>query len=53
MLENGAFHKWQNLIITENIALLFIPPYYPELNPAEKNMAKNETYIFWKVAYNP
>ena len=36
MLDNGAFHKGQNLIITENIALLFIPPYCPELNPAEK-----------------
>jgi transposase len=36
MLDNGAFHKGQNLIIPKNIALLFIPPYSPELNPAEK-----------------
>jgi len=36
MLDNGAFHKGQNLIIPENIALLFIPPFSPELNPAEK-----------------
>ena len=35
-LDNGAFHKTKNLIIPANIALLFIPPYSPELNPAEK-----------------
>jgi transposase len=41
LLDNGAFHKTQKLTIPENIALLFIPPYSPELNPAEK--------IWWKM----
>jgi transposase len=41
LLDNGAFHKAQKLTIPENIALLFIPPYSPELNPAEK--------IWWKM----
>jgi transposase len=41
LLDNGAFHKAQRLIIPENIALLFIPPYSPELNPSEK--------IWWKM----
>jgi transposase len=41
LLDNGAFHKAQRLTIPENIALLFIPPYSPELNPAEK--------IWWKM----
>ena len=36
VLDNGAFHKAKSLIIPENIALLFLPPYSPELNPAEK-----------------
>lgn len=36
MLDNGAFHKAKKLIIPENIALVFLPPYSPELNPAEK-----------------
>jgi len=35
-LDNGAFHKAKKLIIPDNIALVFIPPYSPELNPAEK-----------------
>lgn len=36
ILDNGAFHKAAHLKVPENIALLFIPPYSPELNPAEK-----------------
>lgn len=35
-LDNGAFHKAKRLNIPKNIALCFIPPYSPELNPAEK-----------------
>lgn len=36
VLDNGAFHKAKSLKIPANIALLFLPPYSPELNPAEK-----------------
>lgn len=36
ILDNGAFHKSKSLVIPENIILLFLPPYSPELNPAEK-----------------
>ena len=36
ILDNGAFHKAKHLKIPANIGLLFIPPYSPELNPAEK-----------------
>jgi transposase len=35
VLDNGAFHKAKTLILPKNIALLFLPPYSPELNPAE------------------
>lgn len=35
-LDNGAFHKSIRLTIPNNIALCFLPPYSPELNPAEK-----------------
>lgn len=41
LLDNGAFHKADRLKIPDNIHLLFIPPYSPELNPAEK--------IWWKM----
>ncbi len=36
VLDNGAFHHAKSLIIPHNIALIFLPPYSPELNPAEK-----------------
>jgi transposase len=36
ILDNGAFHKARHLVIPDNIALLFLPPYSPELNGAEK-----------------
>ncbi len=35
VLDNGAFHKAKSLAIPENIGLIFLPPYSPELNPAE------------------
>ena len=40
VLDNGRFHKAKKLIIPNNIALVFLPPYSPELNPAEKIWAK-------------
>jgi transposase len=36
VLDNGAFHKSKSLKIPENIVLIFLPPYSPEINPAEK-----------------
>jgi len=39
VLDNGAFHHAKRLHIPKNIALLFLPPYSPELNPAEKMWA--------------
>lgn len=36
VLDNGAFHHARSLVVPDNIALLFLPPYSPELNPAEK-----------------
>jgi transposase len=36
ILDNGAFHHATCLNIPANIGLVFLPPYSPELNPAEK-----------------
>jgi len=40
VLDNGAFHKAKKLKIPDNIKLLFLPSYSPELNPAEKMWAR-------------
>ncbi len=36
ILDNGAFHHAKSLDIPDNMAFIFLPPYSPELNPAEK-----------------
>lgn len=36
LLDNGTFHKAQALLLPQNVALLFFPPYAPELNPIER-----------------
>ena len=33
--DNRRFHKAKKLEIPKNIKLVFLPPYSPELNPAE------------------
>lgn len=35
-VDNGRFHNGKNLIVPENIILLFQPSYCPELNPIER-----------------
>jgi len=40
VLDNGAFHKANKLKIPGDLALVFLPPYSPGLNPAEKMWAK-------------
>lgn len=52
VLDNGAFHKGKALVIPKNIFLLFLPPYSPELNPAELvwlNMKRKTTNLIYKT----
>lgn len=45
--DNASFHHSKSLRIPDNICLIFLPPYSPELNPAEKFwwMIKNKTSL--------
>lgn len=36
VIDNAAFHSTKGIVLPENIVLMPIPPYCPELNPAEK-----------------
>jgi transposase len=36
VIDNASFHSSKDIILPENIVLLPIPPYSPELNPAER-----------------
>ena len=35
-VDNGRFHTSKDLIMPDNVILLFQPPYSPELNPIER-----------------
>ena len=35
-VDNGRFHTSNDLVVPENVILLFQPPYCPELNPIER-----------------
>lgn len=36
VIDNAGFHSTKDIILPENVILMPIPPYCPELNPAEK-----------------
>jgi transposase len=36
ILDNGAFHHAASVKVPDNMAFMFLPPYSPERNPAEK-----------------
>ena len=36
VLDNGRFHHAKSLVIPDNVVLIFLPPYSPELNPIER-----------------
>ena len=50
VIDNAGFHSTKNIDIPDNIYLLNIPPYCPELNPCEKiwqhlkSRFKNQTF---------
>lgn len=50
VIDNARFHATQNIKIPDNIKLLNIPPYSPELNPCEqiwryiKDRFKNKSF---------
>lgn len=35
VLDGASSHKCKDLVIRDNVSLIFLPPYSPELNPAE------------------
>lgn len=36
ILDQAGWHKAKDLKVPQNITLMFLPPYSPELNPVEK-----------------
>ena len=49
VLDNGRFHQAKSLQIPDNVALLFLPPYSPELNPIERLWQDIKAKLFQNV----
>lgn len=49
IIDNAAFHSTKDVRLPENIILLPIPPYCPELNPAEKMWQWFKSKISMKI----
>jgi DDE superfamily endonuclease len=46
----NEFHRWSGLALPDNISLLFLPPYSPELNPKENLCDEIRKKIFKNYA---
>lgn len=51
-VDNGAFHKAKDLVVPDNIILLFQPPYCPELNPIERLWQHLKKDLRWALFNN-
>jgi hypothetical protein len=49
ILDRGAFHAAKSLKIPQNLILLFLPPYSPELNPIERYWKHLKDQIPWRL----
>lgn len=49
LIDNAGIHKAKRLIIPENIRLLFLPAYSPELNPIERFWQYIKAYTKGKI----
>lgn len=48
-LDNGAFHCALDLLVPDNIILLFQPPYCPEVNPIERLWQEIKKWLRWRI----
>jgi transposase len=51
IMDGAGWHKSSNLMVPENIEIIYLPPYSPELNPVEtlwehikRHTIKNKIY---------
>jgi transposase len=47
LLDNGRHHTAKTLEVPENVRLIFLPPYSPELNPIERFWQAVKDRVAW------
>lgn len=51
-LDNGSFHKSDDLIVPDNIILLFQPSHCPEVNSIERLWEYLKSFLSWQLFNN-
>lgn len=49
IIDGAGWHRSKNLQIPDNISIIFLPPYSPELNPVDCGCISERT--FWQTGY--
>lgn len=49
LLDNSAVHTTERLKLPANVALVFLPPYSPELNPVERLWQDLRGRMAWRI----
>lgn len=49
LLDNSGAHRAKRLVLPENVRLVFLPPYCPELNPIERLWRDLKDQIAWQL----
>ena len=51
-MDQAGRHKSRTLVVSDNITILFLPPYSPELNPIERLWAYLRSHHLSNRAYD-
>lgn len=51
IMDQAGWHKARKLVVPENISILLLPPYSPELNPVERLWAYMRSHYLSNRAY--
>jgi transposase len=52
VMDCAGWHRSKDLIIPDNIAIMYLPPYSPELNPTERWWQYLKRYTIKNKVYN-
>ena len=51
IMDQAGWHKAKKLLVPDNITILYLPPYSPELNPVERLWAYMRSHYLANHAY--
>jgi transposase len=50
IVDRAPFHTTKQLIVPDNVQLVFLPPFSPELNPAERMWGELKNRVSWEIS---